>query len=353
MLQHQDALIDDVAAVPITRGTRVFVRMNRMVYPEVRDHLVEQLGFIDVPLFESDYNPLSAWARCRSVLKSPVQIIRNWRHLRDADVIVAALKNISISLKVLERLRLIRPREHYCYGFFSHSPKALGWFRWLALLDSERDFYIVFTEEEARRYSEAMAVPLSRIRVLPYSDWDRAAEQLDGTYDPGHKQPRYYFSGGYSNRDYRALIDVFRGLPDRLVIACSAINTEINEIALPANVELRRDIPITEFDALIEGATACILPIRDRSSVAGQSVVVNCLKHLTPVIIIDTPVVREYLEHGRSGYLVESMREVPAILAQLDPASQAYRQLVAHGYRIYLERHSHRAVAQRLAKILG
>jgi glycosyltransferase involved in cell wall biosynthesis len=327
--------------------------MNRLIYPEVRDYLVEAHGFIDVPLFDGEDNPLSTWERMRTVLRSPSRFIARLRELREGRVIVSALKNVNIILKLLARLRVIRPQRHYCYGFFSHSPKALAWLRWAALLDGEDDIYIVFTEEEARRYSEVMRVPPHRLVVLPYSDWDQAAAAAPAAFDPAIKQPRYYFSGGYSNRDYAALIDVFRSLPDRLIIACSRINTEMAEIELPPNVEVRRDIPIGEFDALISGATACILPIRDRASVAGQSVVVNCLKHHTPVIITDTPVVREYITDGVSGFLVDDMAAVPALLGRLDPAGDAYRAMVETGHRIYQERFSHRAVASRLAAILA
>jgi glycosyltransferase involved in cell wall biosynthesis len=82
-------------------------------------------------------------------------------------------------------------------------------------------------------------------------------------------------------------------------------------------------------------------------------VLVNCLKHLTPVIITDTSVVREYLDDGRSGFLVQSMAEVPALLAQIDPQTEHYRRLVATGYQIYENRYSHRAAAHRLAQILS
>jgi glycosyltransferase involved in cell wall biosynthesis len=353
-LSDAETVADPVAAfVPAAVGRRVFVRLNARIYPEVRDYLVGDQGFTDLVLLDGSVNPLDSWGRYRSAFRSIRSCIRHLGNLRQADLILVAPKSVGIILKMMGLFGLAGKGATCCYGFFSHSSRALRQFRWLARLDREDDRYIVFSVEEARLYAEAMDLPAKRFMVLPYSDWDQDSDRQLTAARRAPKSERYFFSGGYSNRDYAALIEVFRGLPhERLVIVCSAINKEVEDGDLPANVTVERDLPIERFNALIQGATGCILPIRNPRGPAGQSVLVAGLKYRTPVIVTDTPVVREYIEHGVTGYLVKRMAEMPALIAGLDPASADYQAMADAGQRVYRDQCSFAAVTDRIDQVL-
>ena len=64
----------------------------------------------------------------------------------------------------------------------------------------------------------------------------------------------YYFAGGYSNRDYPALIAAFRNIPAQLLIVCSALNKELDAIDIPPNVTILRDLPGDQFNVDVRDA---------------------------------------------------------------------------------------------------
>lgn len=338
------------ASCPTGAPHGLFVRLNRLIYPEIMDYLSSAHGFDDLVLLPGD-NALHGVGRYLSALKSLPVVLANLARLREADVIFSAPKNVSYILKAIAALGLIRPKLHLAYGFFAHSKQALKLFRLLSRLDRERDVYTMFSKFEQDLYGRAVGVPKRQSRVVYYSDWDRGSVAPP---DPGAKSGRYVISAGYSNRDYKGMVALFRELPEeRLVIVCSAINHELDRMHLPPNITVERDLPIEAFDRIIAGATACVLAIKNRKGPAGTSVVTNCLKHGTPVIITETPVIREYIEHGVSGYVVDDLAEVPSILAGLDPASPAYEKMVAAGFEVYRRQGSFAYVTGAISAILA
>lgn len=337
-----------------TQGRGLFVRLNRKMYPEVHRYLAEQ-GFGEVVLRGGEDNPLGQRGRTVAALASAGALLRQLGRLRRAEVLVSAPKSVTVLVKLAAALGLVKARRHLCWAYFAHSLRMLRIYGWVARLDRARDRYLVYSQAEVEAYSRAMGVPRERFLVLPYSDWDRS-DQRGLALEPGDKSRRYFFSGGYSNRDYPALIELFRRLPhERLVIVCSAINRELDGIALPANVEVLRDVPSWQFNRLITEATAAIVPIRDNvggAGGAGQSVLVSCFKLGTPILITASDVTREYIDHGITGWLLESLDELVPIIDALDPASAEYRRMTLAARRRYVEVCSYEAAASRVAVYL-
>jgi glycosyltransferase involved in cell wall biosynthesis len=145
---------------------------------------------------------------------------------------------------------------------------------------------------------------------VPYGDLsDQAIPQEKSVVPLGDlEEGEFFFSGGYSNRDYVSLIEAFRDLPYNLIIVCSKLNTEINELAIPPHIKILRDVPSEMFDAYVRASRACIIPIAHDTGAAGQSSLLRYMKNGKIIIATDTGIVREYITNGVSGILVGDNR---------------------------------------------
>jgi hypothetical protein len=214
---------------------------------------------------------------------------------------------------------------------------------------------------EAKRYR----LPPDRTHVVLYSDWDPnwtgrqnapffgsgcASTKATESEKPGDLTTgRYFVSAGYSDRDYPAMLELARLMPEEtFVIICSSINGELGE--LPPNVRVMRDLPIEDFNRWIGGAVACILPTRNRRGPAGVSVAVGAMKHGTPVFMTDTPVAREYVH---TNQLFQHPADLVWALGRLDVCSERYQEMVERGHATYRLKCSKEAVTRKITAILG
>jgi glycosyltransferase involved in cell wall biosynthesis len=222
-------------------------------------------------------------------------------------------------------------------------------FRALSRLDGGGDHYIVFSEFEIGLYQARLGIARERMHFLPYGDW--SAERCEAA--PETAAGDYYFAGGYSNRDYPALIAAFRPIPARLVIVCSALNKEIVDADLPANVTVLRDLPSPAFDAYVRNAKACIIPLKHDTGASGQSVMLRLMRNRKAVIATDFGSVRGYVIDGESGLLVTDLeRDLPAIIARIERDPSIAPTLGAAAYQRYRRYFSFEAGGAALGRIL-
>lgn len=104
----------------------------------------------------------------------------------------------------------------------------------------------------------------------------------------------YFFSGGTSNRDYATLINAFRGLDARLVIACHT--RDVAGLNLPANVTAVHDAFGEVFSKLVEGARAVVLPIRSTDVSAGQLVLLDAMRAGRACIVTSGSCMDDYVD---------------------------------------------------------
>jgi len=164
--------------------------------------------------------------------------------------------------------------------------------RAVARLDGEHVTYCVLSEEERDLFADAFSIPRERVACTPFGHmlWSRA----DGpTTDGG-----YVFAGGDSLRDYGTLIAALQGqeVPVRL-----ATNRRFDH--LPSNVRAGA-VPYDDYVELLAGARLVVVPLRTVRRSAGLITYLNAMALGKPVIVSDTPAVREYVEHERTGLVV-------------------------------------------------
>jgi len=230
---------------------------------------------------------------------------------------LVAFGDFAYLVKFLARVGLIRYRKLFCFASFVHDPKMYPFCRQLVRLDRGEDFYIVFSRAELALYQRHLGIDSKQMVYVPYGDWGeftwRACETW--TWPDGE----YYIAGGSSNRDYTGLIAAFRSIAAKLVIVCSESNwQELRHLSLPANVSVMRDVPSDVFETLLRGAKVGIIPLKRDSGASGQSVALALMRNSKGAIPTDVGALREYVEHGVSGFLLHNLEVQPGVLALIE-----------------------------------
>lgn len=314
---------------------------------------LQELGFERVVLGRRSQRFGGKFALLLQVLGSTMRLVRSGRSLGRMGTVVA-LGHFAFAVKLLARLKLIRYQRLFCSNFFVRSPRWFPIFRMLARLDTPKDHYLIYSKSESALYSEQLGIDPKRLHFIPCGDW-RPAGWSDA--DIGGTMPAfpdgYYFSGGFSNRDYAGLIEVFRRVEAPLLIVCSKLNTEIDEASLPANIRVQRDVPSAAFDDYIQHSKCGIVPLKYDTGSSGQTVVLRMMRYAKPVVVSDVGAVQDYVEPGVSCYMVRDLaHELPQILTAIESDPQAAARAGEAGLAFYQRSFSRGALAERFQKIL-
>ena len=333
-------------------GKRILVQPGRNAFPDMSAYISEHFGFELLQL--SDYEihrAQSKWAHLRGLIWQSFDLIRSLGRLQRCRVIIA-IGPISYLIKLLKCLRLMRYEQSFCLGWHVRSPRWFPVFRALSKLDSGGDHYIVFSEWEIGLYHANLGIAAERMHFLPYGDWSGSAVPADDTA-PTAGEGGYYFAGGYSNRDYPALIAAFHHIPAQLLIVCSALNKELDAIDVPPNVTILRDLPGDQFDAYLRDAKACIIPLKHDTGASGQSVMLRLMRNRKAIVATDFGSVRGYIVDGESGLLVKDLeRDLPAVIDDIEHDPQFAAAMGAAAYERYCRYFSLAAGGEALGRIL-
>jgi hypothetical protein len=159
-------------------------------------------------------------------------------------------------------------------------------------LDHRRLHYAVFSTHEQRRFAETWGVDPSRVHFTPYWATTAGARPLDG--GPA------VFAGGDSLRDYRPLLAAAPRVDGEVFVATRLPMPG----SLPANVTARTLTP-ERYATLARGASVHVVSlIADSARSAGQQTYLNAMALGRPVVVTDAPGVRDYIDHGVTGFVV-------------------------------------------------
>jgi glycosyltransferase involved in cell wall biosynthesis len=315
---------------------------------------LEGLGFLRIVLGNRRQRFGKKLALFGQVLGSTAQLLFR-REVPKKMGTVVALGHFAFAVKFLARLHFLKYDRLFCSGFYVRSPRWFPFFRMLRRIDTPKDHYLIFSRAELQLYAEQMGMDPNRLHYIPCGDWHTARTEEEQTPDKGDPGfPRnYYFSGGYSNRDYLSLIRVFRGIKVPLVIVCSKLNTEIDDVGLPANVRVVRDVPSTIFDEYISRAKAGIVPLKRDTGSSGQTVVLRLMRFGKPIVVNDMAVIRDYIEPGVSAFVTRDLgNELAGVIQEIEAHPEAAARIGQAAKARYEGSFSRTAVSERFRKIL-
>jgi glycosyltransferase involved in cell wall biosynthesis len=215
----------------------------------------------------------------------------------------------------------------------------------LRAVDGPKVAYCVLSNWDRERFSETWEVDPGRVFFTPYchtlGDDDLAAPvSRDGGV----------FAGGNSLRDYSALVEAAGEIDEEVVLATTRVAGPT-----PANVTAG-PVPHDRFFELLRSAKVVVVPLEDRDDrTAGQQTYLNAMALGKPVVVTDSPGVRDYVENGDTGIVVpprDPRAMATAIRWTLDPANgPAVDAMTAGARRTARERFSPESYARSLLSV--
>ena len=241
-------------------------------------------------------------------LRDVAFLVRRRKRIRRYDHILA-LWHSGLAFMLLKRLGVIDYEKLLWFGFSVHSPFWTRIYRQIAKIDRDNTWFVVFTEQEIEEYSADLGIDPSRLLFIAHGDWPQPID-VPKAFAPDPdldlKTP-FYFAGGFTNRDYRPVIETFRQVGHRLVIVCSQTNEDVVDDELPDNVQVYRDISFPDFELLLQASKAVIIPLRHDSGAAGHSVLVRSMRNGKIVIANDFRIMHDYVDDGIDGVLLNDL----------------------------------------------
>jgi hypothetical protein len=181
------------------------------------------------------------------------------------------------------------------------------------LIDSPTVHYCVESTDELESFPATWGVDPARVHFTPFCYWvdDTQPVTANGSV----------FAGGDSLRDYRALLAAAPSIDAKVVIG-----THLPLTSVPANVEAG-PLPSSTFDAEFRAASVVVVPLVASSvRTAGQQTYLSAMALGKPLVVTDSPGVRDYVRDRETGLIVppdDAAELAAAVRWLLDPANAA------------------------------
>jgi glycosyltransferase involved in cell wall biosynthesis len=173
--------------------------------------------------------------------------------------------------------------------------------------------FLVWAKREIEAYSSEFGIPREKLRFFPYHT---TCEVYDCTVEKGD----YLFSGGNWNRDFKTLVQAVRGLKLKVVIATNN-HSLLEGIDLPENVQAISATDYQFYDLLAKSKMMVVPMAKGFLHSGGQQTFLNAMFWGKPVIVTDPEGADDYIEHKKTGMLVnpgevQSLREAISYLLE-------------------------------------
>ncbi len=317
--------------------------------------LKEQLGYEIIELNGKCSPSISSkWVLLKKEIRNVFNVIQVFKRIDHKKVIICP-DYVCLFLAFLQKLHILKVETVCWYGMFVHSPK------WVDILGrilrfivpSEKSFrIIVFSRAEVGLYAKRWDMDPDCFIYVPYGDWNDSLFLGERIEYGG-----YFFSGGYSNRDYITLIQMFSGRDERLIIAASKHNIDlcawIDGHTLSKNITVLYDIEKDHSDRLLCGSRAVILVMEHNTGASGQMVILSAMANRKLVITTHTDVLDEYVEDGKTALVIDKEeigRVLPDIISEIDDDMSAYKTLADAAYERYRTVFSYEAISGALVR---
>ncbi|MGD1891582.1 MAG: glycosyltransferase [Cyclobacteriaceae bacterium] len=329
----------------------IIVRSRRNVFRHETELLASEYGFQEINDGETSKGIKTPKELALFFLGNVFFVLKNIKNLNRKHTIIA-VGYPALVIKLLIKLGLVKCKQLLWFGFFIHTDLAFKIFRVLLNLLSIKNEKIVLNAwYEIPLYAKRLNIEEHKLTCLPLGDW-KPNELFDPAYQPPFKD--YHFAGGFTNRDYASLIEVFKNTNKNLIIVGSKLNSDLNVTSLPENILILKDIDKVEFESLVGNSSVCILPMKDRDAGAsGHMVLLAYMRHKKPILASNYPAIQEYLTDQVSGLLYDDpLKDLPTILEEIDQNKYGLTALGENALLSYNEKFTREALANRLTEII-
>ena len=334
---------------------RIVLRPNENIYSSACQFMKDSLGFELIELFGGTGKSIKSGKEHLSEgVHSISGLLKNRSKLKDAEVVIAIGNVSNILLLLLNKLHLIRPKAILWWAFFIHSKKAQSTMsKILRVLNSKNVHFVVFSECEVEMYQNALGLSKDSMIYIPYGDWGNTPIDFVNKAEIGD----FFFGGGYSNRDYRSLLNGWvKNLPqEKLVLIGSKNNAdlvEFNAHYTGDKIKILFDTPSEVFDDYLTRAKACILPFKENTGASGQSVMLRCMRLNKLVISTDTDIMKEYVDQNSAILIHNYDRDLVVAVDKINSNADDCIDMLKKQQRLYLTKFSYQTITRRLKQIV-
>jgi hypothetical protein len=208
------------------------------------------------------------------------------------------------------------------------------------------DRFIVHAQQERALYARWLKLPEARFTFVPL--------QLPWVAQPAPEdedQP-FILAMGSAQRDYPTLLAALERL--KLPTVLVAAPRLLEGLTLPPHVEARSGLSRDQCEMLTQRARLCAITLRHSQTAAGQITLVNAMRFGRPVVATRCIGTEDYIDHGRTGMLVEgaSVAAWQHHLAMLWHDHARRRRIAAMAHNFAREQLSDQAAGRHLQTIL-
>jgi glycosyltransferase involved in cell wall biosynthesis len=213
---------------------------------------------------------------------------------------------------------------------------------------------VVFTPGEVERYQKLLSLSPDQICYMPHGWYDdmewydpakvRKSEALD-------RAGKFILASGRSFRDYETLARAVDGTEVNVKVSGRKFN--LSGIEFPSNMEATGWLPYRELQDYLYQSHFYVVPLQPIAFAGGDSSLLHAMSFGKAVVATRAPSTETYLEHGRTGLLVEpgdakGMRE--AILRLWRNPDEAI-QMGKEARRRFEEKHTMAKLAERIHQV--
>jgi glycosyltransferase involved in cell wall biosynthesis len=198
--------------------------------------------------------------------------------------------------------RTIRKRcPHVAWTFnFTCLPQGLHR-RMMAAAFTDVDRFVVFSTMERTLYSEAFEIPAEKFEVVLWSVAEPTVDQPDAPLEPGD----YICAVGGNSRDYPALMEAMKGLPDIPLVAVMRPENVVG-LSIPPNVRVRLNIPFGHANNIIKYSRFMVLPLLGSETPCGHVTLVNAMYLKKAFLVTDSTGVADYVREDENCLTFEA-----------------------------------------------
>lgn len=166
------------------------------------------------------------------------------------------------------------------------------------IMKSDNFFVTVNSNAYILDYSKRFNISQAKFFVL-YDSIMNTDESLPFLY-----RRSYVFCGGEAKRDWNTMFKACKAIPQIQFLFVARKKYFDKNLVLPPNATLLFDVSENEFYNYLKESSLVAIPLETRLP-AGLIVILKCALYHKPLIATRTPSVENYIEHNKSGYLID------------------------------------------------
>ena len=158
------------------------------------------------------------------------------------------------------------------------------------------DRLIVQSKEEQSYLTKTFAAPPRLFQTIPFLS--------EKTRFIGPTPDGYLLSAGRMERDFVTLLEALKHTDIPAVIVAEESQRKRLVPLAPPNVQLLFNVPKAKYLSLLQAARLVVISLNPGPVARGQVVLLEAMRYGKPVVYTRTTGSKEYIDHGRTGWLV-------------------------------------------------